>query len=97
MNQQSEVRHCLVCRIGSLRRTSATYAKWYQSNIVLAPGLGAWLCDICGDFFFDDAEVMRLEFLLGIEDTSANQARVSDVPGGVTSPLTNGPSDQRGT
>jgi YgiT-type zinc finger domain-containing protein len=95
VEQPSEVRQCAACRIGSLHHTTATYTQWFADDLVLVPGMGAWSCDMCGEFFFDDAELARIEALLGASDTQRSSASVRDIAGSPSLPLSDSPSGHR--
>jgi YgiT-type zinc finger domain-containing protein len=56
---------CMNCRIGTLRRGKATYTVWFHGQLVVLPNVNVWMCDVCGDFAYDDDTITRVEMLLG--------------------------------
>jgi YgiT-type zinc finger domain-containing protein len=56
---------CLNCHLGMLRRIRATYAHWFQGELIVVPDAGAWQCDVCGEFVYDDDAIVFAELLAG--------------------------------
>ncbi len=64
---------CPICRIGAMRPTRATYARWHGGQFILLPGVPAWRCDYCGDLVYDETTLARLIALLGPPDSGENE------------------------
>lgn len=92
--EMSETIQCLNCYIGTLRRGRATYTRWFGGQLIIVPNVGIWVCDICGDFVYDDDAIMQIELLLGesLIDPSPPPRREAPSP---DSPLTRDPSHKR--
>jgi YgiT-type zinc finger domain-containing protein len=58
---------CDVCHIGTLRPQRQTYATWYDGHLILLPDVDTWLCDVCGEFFYDPTVIARVDWLLGTQ------------------------------
>jgi YgiT-type zinc finger domain-containing protein len=60
----TDVKPCEVCHIGSMHLLQATYTTWCQGQFVVVPGIDAWHCDVCGEFWHEPELVARIEVLL---------------------------------
>lgn len=60
---------CDTCHIGTLQHQRQTYATWYHGHLVVLPGVDAWLCDVCAEFFYDPMMIARIDMLLGSQQT----------------------------
>ena len=60
---------CEFCRIGTLRAKTITYTRVYNDHLISMPNVTAWVCDVCGDLLYDQTTVLRLELLLGSDDS----------------------------
>jgi len=58
-----EVIQCLNCRVGALRRLRAVYVRPFEDHLIVIPDAGAWQCDMCGEFVYDDDAILFAELL----------------------------------
>lgn len=61
MNEET----CPACLVGRLKATTATYVEVYKGTLIQAPGTAAWQCDTCGQTYFDESAIQRLNALIG--------------------------------
>lgn len=69
---------CDVCHLGTLRPQPQTYATWYDGYLVLLPDANAWLCDVCGEFFYDPTVIARIGWLLGAQQPTRSSGTHHD-------------------
>ncbi len=62
---EPEIIQCLNCHLGALKRIRATYARWLEDELLIIPDVGAWECDVCGEFVYDDDAIVLAELLAG--------------------------------
>jgi YgiT-type zinc finger domain-containing protein len=83
---------CPACQVGRLKATTATYVEVYQGTLIQAPNTAAWRCDTCGQVYFDEAAIQRLNALIGTGGLPPNRPAPSAWESSVTndgpSPLT---------
>ncbi len=66
---------CPVCQIGVCHPATATYLQLIDGQLLSAPEMPIWKCDVCHHQEFDGEAVEALENLLGISDsTEASRA-----------------------
>lgn len=58
---------CPACHIGTLHETTTTYVRQIGDALVTLPNVLTWVCDICGEYSYDEETIERLETLLGPE------------------------------
>ncbi|HEX3050844.1 MAG TPA: YgiT-type zinc finger protein [Aggregatilineaceae bacterium] len=56
---------CLNCQLGRLQSQQTVYVQVYQGTLVSAPNLLSWRCDVCGQTYYDEQTIRRLEMLIG--------------------------------
>lgn len=56
---------CPACLVGRMRLTTTTYVQVYDGTLIHAPNTAAWQCDTCGETYFADATLRRIEALIG--------------------------------
>jgi len=60
-----ETIQCLNCRVGALRRLRTVYVRPLEDHLIVIPDAGAWQCDMCGEFVYDDDAILFAELLAG--------------------------------
>ncbi len=75
---------CQTCHVGQLQARLTTYAAWHlitdrdgttQRAFIVAPGIPAWKCSVCGTRLFDREAIERVVMLVGppLELSSAGE------------------------
>lgn len=77
----SEAFQCLNCHLGAVRRIRATYVRQFGAGLIVIPDAGAWQCDVCGEFVYDDETIVLTEILVG-EDSSGRSQEQRQPPFG---------------
>lgn len=54
---------CSVCG-GKLRHTVTTYTQEYEGQMIVVENVPAWVCDQCGEIYFDPDVVERVQTLI---------------------------------
>jgi YgiT-type zinc finger domain-containing protein len=67
---------CAVCG-GKLRQRLTTYTQEYDSRLVVVENVPAWVCDQCGETYFDPEVVEQVQALIW---SGAKPARVIETP-----------------
>ncbi|GAB4408679.1 MAG: hypothetical protein Kow00106_01910 [Anaerolineae bacterium] len=68
---------CPACLVGRLKATTATYVEVYEGTLIQAPNTAAWRCDTCGQVYFDESAIQRLNVLIGTGGLPSNQSAPS--------------------
>lgn len=69
---------CPACLVGRLKATMATYVEVYEGTLIQAPNTAAWRCDTCGQVYFDESAIQRLNVLIGTGGLPTNRPAPSD-------------------
>lgn len=56
---------CPVCLAGRMKLTTTTFVQIVEGTVIHAPNTAAWQCDSCGETYFADAALRRIETLIG--------------------------------
>lgn len=56
---------CPACLLGRMRLTTTTFVQVFEGTLIHAPDTAAWQCDTCGETYFADATLRRIEALIG--------------------------------
>lgn len=56
---------CSACERGHLLRDRVRSAFWVGEGLVVIEDIPAFVCDSCGERFFDDETAMRLDLMRG--------------------------------
>jgi len=56
---------CPNCHIGRLTPIQTVLVRLYGDTLVQAPNMPARQCDVCGETFFDDEALRRVDVLIG--------------------------------
>jgi YgiT-type zinc finger domain-containing protein len=67
---------CAVCG-GELRHTTTTYTQEYEGQLIVVENVPAWVCDQCGETYFDPDVVERVQALIW---SGAKPARYIETP-----------------
>lgn len=67
---------CDVCG-GKLRRTVTTYTQEYEGKMIVVENVPAWVCDQCGESYFDPDVVEQVQTLIW---SGAKPARFIETP-----------------
>ena len=54
---------CNVCQ-GELKATQTTYTQWYEGRLIVVENVSAWVCEQCGETYFDPDVVERIQTLI---------------------------------
>jgi YgiT-type zinc finger domain-containing protein len=66
---------CPACSMGQLKATGTPYMQVTNGTLIQVPTITAWKCDICGESFFDERAVRRLDTLIGEAGPPPNRHR----------------------
>jgi YgiT-type zinc finger domain-containing protein len=55
---------CELCRIGHCQPITAPYIYWVDRQVLVLPNAPAFLCDICGQLWYDAHFLNMLDILL---------------------------------
>ncbi|MBI1278172.1 MAG: hypothetical protein GC179_08595 [Anaerolineaceae bacterium] len=66
---------CPNCQIGLCQPKRTTYLTIYNNMLVSVPNTAVWQCDICQYQEFEHQTILRLETLLGIQDSPLESLR----------------------
>lgn len=77
---ESSFMTCTSCGGADLRRTDVRSAFWHDDRLVVVEDIPALLCGSCGEQFFDDAAVVRLDLLRGDGFQAAKARATITVP-----------------
>lgn len=66
---------CPYCQIGYCQPGEATYVRMHEGQLVSAPNMLVWTCDICGYQEFDREALTALDALLGTTETTPDTQR----------------------
>jgi YgiT-type zinc finger domain-containing protein len=71
---------CNVCK-SSLQNTLTTYTQWIEDRFVVVENVPAWVCEQCGETYFDPEIVDRIQTLIwsGAEPARVIEADVYDL------------------
>ena len=71
---------CNVCK-SSLQNTLTTYTQWIEDRFVVVENVPAWVCEQCGETYFDPEIVDRSQTLIwsGAEPARVIEADVYDL------------------
>ena len=67
---------CSVCG-GNLRHTATNYTQEYEGRIIVVENVPAWVCDQCGETYFDPDVVEQIQALIW---SGAQPARYIETP-----------------
>ncbi len=67
---------CNVCR-GKVERQLTAYVQWYKGRLILIENVPAWVCEQCGETYFDPEVVERVQNLIW---SDAEPVRVVETP-----------------
>ena len=67
---------CAVCS-GQLHHTVTTYTQEYKGQIIVVENVPAWVCDQCGETYFDPDVVEQVQSLIW---SGAAPARYIETP-----------------
>ncbi len=56
-------RECNICR-GNLKQTLTTYTQQYKDQWIVVENVPAWVCEQCGETYFDPDVVERIQTLI---------------------------------
>jgi len=48
-----------------MKLTTTTFVQVFEGTLIHAPDTAAWQCDSCGETYFADATLRRIEALIG--------------------------------
>ncbi len=67
MSEATQSMHdiCPACLVGRMRLTTTTFVQVLDGTLIHAPNTTAWQCDTCGETYFADATLRRIEALIG--------------------------------
>ena len=71
---------CPECGSTRLRQHLVKSAIWQGERLVVVEGIPALLCEACGERFYDDGTVTRLDLMQGEEFPEDGMGRVLTVP-----------------
>ena len=57
---------CSNCK-GTLEEQLTTYTQWYEERLVVIENVPAWVCEQCGETYFDPEIVDRVQQLIWSE------------------------------
>lgn len=71
---------CNVCE-GNLRHELVSYTQWYQGRLIVIENVPAWVCEQCGETYYDPDVVERIQALIwsGAEPTRVIETPVYDL------------------
>lgn len=65
MEQDFEERkYCPECQVGIFRMQGATYYTWIDDEIITVPDFPCWVCDVCGNRYWDRNALLQLNMIL---------------------------------
>ncbi len=56
---------CPNCHVGHLQAVQTVLVRFYGGTMVHVPSVAAHKCDICGETFFDQESLRRVDLLIG--------------------------------
>ncbi len=71
---------CQSCATGKLARDRVKTALWSGERLVVVEDVPALVCQHCGEQFYEDETVMRLDMMRGAGFTAAGATRQMTVP-----------------
>lgn len=54
---------CNVCH-GHVKHTTTTYTQEYEGRLIIVENVPAWVCEQCGETYFDPEVVERIQNLI---------------------------------
>lgn len=86
---------CPICQVGQPRPRLTNFLGVVNGTLLHAPNVPAWVCDVCGEVFYEPTAMRRMELLVGLGGPAAHpagesagksaqaatDAAVSDAPG----------------
>lgn len=51
---------CNICQ-GKLEQQITTYTQWYQGQLIVIENVPAWVCEQCGETYYDPDVVERIQ------------------------------------
>lgn len=67
---------CIACP-GELKQETVKYTQWYQGRLIVIENVPAWVCDQCGETYYDPEIVERIQSLIW---SDAEPTRVIEAP-----------------
>lgn len=67
---------CTACP-GELKQETVKYTQWYQGRLIVIENVPAWVCDNCGETYYDPEIVERIQTLIW---SDAEPTRVIEAP-----------------
>jgi YgiT-type zinc finger domain-containing protein len=61
---------CNVCE-GRLNRQNVTYTQFYEGQFMIIEHVPAWVCEQCGEVYYDPEVVDRIQHLIWSGETPA--------------------------
>jgi len=71
---------CSACGKGALARDHVRSAFWAGEGLVVIEGIPAFVCDHCGEQFFEDETAMRIDLMRGRGFPADHVAHTMTVP-----------------
>ncbi len=71
---------CLACNSGRLSAAEVKTAIWHGSKLVVVEDVPAYVCDQCGEQYYQDETAMVLDMMRGDGFDPAEASRMMDVP-----------------
>lgn len=54
---------CAVCK-SNLTYQQVTYTQWYKGKLIVIENVPAWVCEQCGETYYDPAVVDQIQTLI---------------------------------
>lgn len=71
---------CLACNSGKLSAAEVKTAIWHGSKLVVVEDVPAFLCDQCGEQYYEDETAMVLDMMRGDGFDPSGASRTMEVP-----------------
>lgn len=71
---------CLACNSGSLSAAEVKAAIWHGAKLVVVEDVPAFVCDQCGEQYYEDETAMVLDMMRGDGFDPSGASRNMDVP-----------------
>ncbi len=72
--------HCLACNSGKLSAAEVKTAIWHGAKLVVVEDVPAYVCDQCGEQYYEDQTAMVLDMMRGDGFDTSEASRKMEVP-----------------